>query len=731
MTAITLSVAILTRDRRKDLERCLRSLARQRHPPEEVLVLDTGSRDGTREWLESLTAPGAADSLPSSLAPLAGRLRWMEDSGEGAFAGARNRAAAAARGEVIAFLDDDCEAGAGWAGRLRRRFEADPDLAALGGVTLPARELPFPESWPPEMNWLLGLSPPGCWGPEAGRVHLAQAANLAFRRAVWEAAPFETPRPGAGFASGGKVYDAGREDADWWRGLRRRGLRAEMDGRLIAWHRIDPARLRWATARDRARRDGRTQWRRDPSRAFARAAISDLIHEPLRFFEYLARPGVTPRQASVFCALWGERQAAALRMALSDRKRGVTPGEALRIAAAEAARLAAGVAKTVARLAAREANRRLRRVAALPVPERPPRALLLVACGFLGDQLLIQPALRLLRAAYPETRLVLLTGGFGEELYGPEAPAPDREIVDHVINAQRWGRGAGALWRRHEALRRALLEIQPGATLIFYAHGLWPLPLFTVGEAPVLGFDRDMGFSQRLWTDLLTVQVVKSFSLHECQNHARLAGWLGAGGELAPFCLTIPGELQDRMDAALAAEGLAPAEGGSGGAGRRPFIAVHMDTGLPYKEWPIERWIEVIRWIERETPCEVALIGGRAARPAVEEIRAAGLRARDFRGRLSLRATAALLRRARLLVSGDSGPKHLAFAVGAPTLTLYGPSDERRWGALWDRERHHAVRRGLHDLTGEDLRGLPDNWAMLLLEPADVIRALEDRLATG
>ncbi|GEM_PF-380654 len=736
----TISAAILTRNRLNQLVRCLHSLARQSLPLHEILVADTGSTDGTREWLAAFMAqrnlsenpaenPGrdvqAAGNLgqdaqatrdftiPPALAALP--LRWIADSGEGAFAGARNRAAEATSGEIIAFLDDDCEADRHWARRIAGRFAAEPDLDALGGVTLPAQELEFPAWWPPDMNWLLGLSGPGCWGWGAGTWELGQAANLAFRRSVWAEIPFQELARGD-FAKGGRVYEAGREDAEWWRRVRQSGHRAAMDGRLIVWHDIDPARLDWDVARARARRDGATRWRRSPGALEIRAALSDLVHTPMRLADRVARQGIVLEQAVADCFLWGDRQAGLLAAAARDQHPAIDLGRVAPMVFVETARLAAGSAKAATRALGAPAYRALRRVRPLPDPEEHvPRSILLVACGFLGDQFLVQPALRLLRATYPDTRFVLLTSLFGEELYGADAPDEERRLVDETVNASDWTRES--IPRREARLRKLLAAERPQAIAIFYAHDLWPLPLFFATDAPVVGFNCDMGFRLRLYHDLLTVCVEKDFSIHETLNHVRIARVLGASGVIEPFRLTIPEETQSRVDALLAEAGLAK------------FIAVHADTGLAYKEWPIERWLEVVRWIENETPFEVALIGGRGARANAERAAAEGLRARDFCGRLSIRATAALLRRSRLLVTGDSGPKHVAMAAGAPTLTLHGPSDERRWGARWDVERHATLRRGLPDLTGEDLRGLPDNHAMLLLQPEDVTARLAELLA--
>jgi heptosyltransferase-2 len=70
------------------------------------------------------------------------------------------------------------------------------------------------------------------------------------------------------------------------------------------------------------------------------------------------------------------------------------------------------------------------------------------------------------------------------------------------------------------------------------------------------------------------------------------------------------------------------------------------------------------------------VVGGPGDREAAEAVVAACApgRAVDATGRLSLLASAELIRRARLLVTNDSSPQHLASAVGTPTLTVFGPT---------------------------------------------------------
>jgi glycosyltransferase involved in cell wall biosynthesis len=113
---MTLTAAVCTRDRPDELRRALASLLSQTEPPDEILVVENAPRDGRVRALIASDFPG---------------VRWTPEPVPG-LDFARNRALAAATGDVVAFLDDDATADAGWAAALRAPF-ADPRVGAVTG----------------------------------------------------------------------------------------------------------------------------------------------------------------------------------------------------------------------------------------------------------------------------------------------------------------------------------------------------------------------------------------------------------------------------------------------------------------------------------------------------------------------------------------------------------------------------------------------------------------------
>ncbi len=111
----------------------------------------------------------------------------------------------------------------------------------------------------------------------------------------------------------------------------------------------------------------------------------------------------------------------------------------------------------------------------------------------------------------------------------------------------------------------------------------------------------------------------------------------------------------------------------------RPLIALHPGSGSPRKNWPLEKWSEFGRALLARAP-QILLIGGEADEERVAALCTEWNPASILVARhLALPHLAALLARCRLFVGHDSGISHLAAAVGAPCLLLFGPTDPAVW----------------------------------------------------
>lgn len=192
-----ISVVVITRDRPRWLRRCLESLARQSRPPAEVIVVDSSH--------------GRESEAVAAAFPDVRYLRFP--GGRRGMPAARNLGIREARGEVVAFLDDDCEASPGWLEGLAAAYR-DPTVAGAGGrvvdpvITLGRirRFLSSGEPW----------AEPDDGDPRPADVDFLQGGNMSFRREVLLAVGGFDPR------YTGSNY---REETDLCFRLRRRGFR--------------------------------------------------------------------------------------------------------------------------------------------------------------------------------------------------------------------------------------------------------------------------------------------------------------------------------------------------------------------------------------------------------------------------------------------------------------------------------------------------------------------------
>ncbi len=129
------------------------------------------------------------------------------------------------------------------------------------------------------------------------------------------------------------------------------------------------------------------------------------------------------------------------------------------------------------------------------------------------------------------------------------------------------------------------------------------------------------------------------------------------------------------------------------GLAAHPRVAVLPISRHANKNWPEERFMEVVRWLRRERGAQVFCLGGKADQAVCDEIVRAvntdsgGPPVTDLAGRTSLVDMAGLLGGMDLVIGNDSGPIHVAAALGVPVLAIFGPTDPRRTGPYGDRHR--------------------------------------------
>ena len=711
----SLSVIVLTRNRLAKLTECLTRLSPQLIGGDEIVIIDTGSEDGTIEKFQEHEEE-KKESGEKGI-----NVGFHRFTGPGSWAEARNFALDRAAGPLLAFLDDDCYAAGDWAERGRRNLET---CDAVGGLVTPHAIEVWPEWWNAEMGWLVGLSVPGHLGPDAGRVYYPFTANVWVRAEVARKERFQ--ELGGEFGPDkpddqGERYRTGREDAEWWRRLRVAGYRTRFDPKLIVEHDIDARRLDFSYLQERAKRDGEAWARRE-------GAAEDLEPLAYQWWRHAARrepgdeagPGSTESRRRLH-ELMRLRHAAALR-ALASKVARAVPGAHSASTLRRHALMRSG--SKFCRDRARTVARRLLLTVAppkrWPLPEAAPSRIAVVALGFLGDLVILQSCLRGLVRSCPELRIDLLASPAAEAIFSATAGVR----LTALPSADPATGGGG------DFLRRWIAESRPELIFAPFLHGPWGPALVRLRGlgAPVIAFDGDEELERRIDRERVGLKVQRLPGEHESRNLSRLfaLGRLDADPE-PPRIEPSPGALER---AKAWREGL-------GSAVRSlPLLMLNPEAGKPAKEWTGEAWSDSISKLLEELP-HVFAVNSSRARPELEEkVRSAvgdNPRVQWFRDE-PLDFLIALLSICEGIVTVDAGPQHLAHALDVPSLTLYGPMDERRWADAWQRPIHRTLRGGTHDLTPEELRGLPVNHLMSLITPGaliDEVRAWKKHLKTS
>jgi ADP-heptose:LPS heptosyltransferase len=157
---------------------------------------------------------------------------------------------------------------------------------------------------------------------------------------------------------------------------------------------------------------------------------------------------------------------------------------------------------------------------------------------------------------------------------------------------------------------------------------------------------------------------------------------------------------------------------------RGGFVAINPGAGWDSKRWPVDRFAEVARDLAGHGIKSVVTWGGREeeswAKTIVEQSRGAAIQAPPT----SLPQLAALLKHARLFVGSDTGPLHMAAALGVPSVALFGASSGVACGPFG--AGHVILQEAQDESPGRKQKGA-DNWAMRRIT-ANAVCAACDRL---
>jgi heptosyltransferase-1 len=345
-------------------------------------------------------------------------------------------------------------------------------------------------------------------------------------------------------------------------------------------------------------------------------------------------------------------------------------------------------------------------------PQHEQIRVLIVRLGAMGDILHALPAVAALRQAHPDWYLgwaveprwlALLSGDNGE------MPLVNRT---HLVDAKAWAR---APFRRETlaevgALRRALRAGQYDLCIDLQGAVRSALAGRLAGAARMIGEDRPREWAAR-W---LFGERVATHGVHMIEQAVEVCE-AAAGEHLSPILPPLP----------VTREAEQWADGVLRGVGQRPVVLISPGAGWGAKRWPAERYGAVAAELHANGCTVLVNAGPQEQDIAAEVVRASGgvVAAPEF----TLERLIALTRRVCLVIAGDTGPLHLACALGKPVVGIYGPTDPARngpFGVPFRVLRHPESKRD-HTRHAEPEAGL------LTITPEQVIEAAKQLLRGG
>ena len=301
-----------------------------------------------------------------------------------------------------------------------------------------------------------------------------------------------------------------------------------------------------------------------------------------------------------------------------------------------------------------------------------PRILVTQTGGWIGDMVLLTPALRALKCAYPQSHLALmlrpLVANFMEA-----CPYLDEVVIDTK------GQGGG----RAKSLLQIVKQIRRGRfdlAVVLHPTSLRNALIPFLARVPLR-----IGSNVSGRGILLSQSCSDDTNLHEVSRYLRVLQLINIDEPASDleFWHTV-------ADRRVVNQLLI----GCNVLSEERIIGINLGTTWRTKSWPLDRFSDVISRINDRFEAAVILTGSSSERELGRALQMT-LKARviNFVGKTTILQLGALIERCDLYLTCDSGPMHIAAAVGTPTIALFGPTDPERHRPYG--EGHHVIEKAV------------------------------------
>ncbi|MFZ0818763.1 MAG: glycosyltransferase family 9 protein [Candidatus Acidiferrales bacterium] len=324
---------------------------------------------------------------------------------------------------------------------------------------------------------------------------------------------------------------------------------------------------------------------------------------------------------------------------------------------------------------------------------------LIVKLSSLGDVIHTLPVLAALRDTFLRARIDWLIDKRWQPLLEGN-PDLNETLVLHGGSTRDFFRCAKQL---REERYTAVLDVQ----------GLYKSALLAGRVNSPLRIGFSWSFAREAAASLFYSKKVKPEGTHIIEQNLCLAKAAGARIEEVRFPLFVTSESQGTIDQLLRSASI------------DRYIVLSPGGGWRYKRWPAERFGELAQKLFDAHRYRIIINCGPGEFDIGESVIASAGLAMPIMVQYELPELKALLVRAEVIIAGDSGPLHLAAALGTPVIGLYGPTDPARNGPYGGRDI--VIRHASEDDTTHD-REDSDSESMLSITVDEVFAAVEERL---
>lgn len=288
------------------------------------------------------------------------------------------------------------------------------------------------------------------------------------------------------------------------------------------------------------------------------------------------------------------------------------------------------------------------------------KRVLIIRLDRIGDVLLSTPAIRAVREAYPKAHIACMVRPYARDIV-----AENRDLDETIVYDKSMGIVGTVRFIRY--LRKQRFDL----AIVLHPTSRSHLVTFLARIPERVGYDRKLGW-------LLTKRVPHTKHLglrHEIEYVLELLRHVGIEAGTKKMSLEVTTESRERAAELLARHGIAHDDA---------VICVHPGASCRSKRWSPRRFAEAADRLAAQCRAKIVIVAGPDDKEVAGDV-ASAMRGPcvNLAGETGVMELACILERARLFVSNDSGPVHIACAVGTPVVALFGRSDRGLSPVRW------------------------------------------------